>query len=184
MSPGLVSYRGRSECADSLVVKKYQGTNTANYAMSPPLRVSTNSYMIQGIRSNVLYTYQVIAREEKGLLGVDYNRSPKTIFTTDKMMQTNENDGHITEHPNIVTDCTKHMTEGLKYLTEDLKKITESPGHKSDETDDLEDEVNKIKATSSEVGSVEIFTTNEPVMAKKIEYKGILLVNTVKIMSI
>ena len=26
--------------------------------------------------------FQVIAREEKGLLGVDYNRSPKTVFTT------------------------------------------------------------------------------------------------------
>ena len=61
------------------------------------------------------------------------------------------------------------MTEGLKYLTEDLKKITESPGHKSDETDDLEDEVNKIKATSREVGSVEIYTSIDPVMAKKIQ---------------
>ena len=27
---------------------------------------------------------QVIAREEKGLLGVDYNKSPKTVFTTRK----------------------------------------------------------------------------------------------------
>ena len=26
----------------------------------------------------------MIAREEKGLLGVDYNRSPKTVFTTRK----------------------------------------------------------------------------------------------------
>jgi len=52
--------------------------------MSEPQEVSTNSYIVLDLLPNQAYTYQVIAREEKGLLGVDYNRSPKTIFTTHK----------------------------------------------------------------------------------------------------
>jgi len=82
-----VSWHGllrREDCADSLIIKHYKGTNTGEYFMSEPQEVSTNSYIVQDLLPNQAYTYQVIAREEKGLLGVDYNRSPKTIFTTHK----------------------------------------------------------------------------------------------------
>jgi len=82
-----VSWHGllkRDDCADSLIIKHYKGTNTGDYFMSEPQKVSTNSYIVQDLQPSQAYTYQVIAREEKGLLGVDYNRSPKTIFTTNK----------------------------------------------------------------------------------------------------
>jgi len=83
-----VSWHGllsRADCADSIIIKHYKGTNTGDYFMSEPKNVSTvNSYIVMNLLPSQAYTYQVIAREEKGLLGVDYNRSPKTIFTTNK----------------------------------------------------------------------------------------------------
>jgi len=80
-----VSWAGlleRSDCADSLIVKHFKGDNTNDFMMSDPLDTATNSYIVRDVVPNQMYTYQVIAREEKGLLGVDYNRSPKTVFTT------------------------------------------------------------------------------------------------------
>jgi len=80
-----VSWAGlleRSDCADSLIVKHFKGDNTNDFMMSDPLDTETNSYIVRDVVPNQMYTYQVIAREEKGLLGVDYNRSPKTVFTT------------------------------------------------------------------------------------------------------
>jgi len=82
-----VSWRGllqREDCADSLLVKYYKRDNTNDFGMSNELSVSTNSYIIRDVVPNIPYTFQVIAREEKGLLGVDYNKSPKTVFTTRK----------------------------------------------------------------------------------------------------
>merc|ERR1711874_703722 len=85
-----VSWHGllkREDCADSMIIKHYKGTNTADYGMSEPQSVSTNSFIVTNLQPSQAYTYQVIAREEKGLLGVDYNRSPKTVFTTKKTNQ-------------------------------------------------------------------------------------------------
>merc|ERR1711936_552496 len=67
-----------------LLVKFYRGDNTNDFGMSDTLSVSTNSYIVRDVVPNLPYTFQVIAREEKGLLGVDYNKSPKTVFTTRK----------------------------------------------------------------------------------------------------
>merc|ERR1711990_1165298 len=79
--PGLLQ---RADCADSLLVKFYKGENTNDFGMSDTLSVTTNSYIVRDVVPNLPYTFQVIAREEKGLLGVDYNKSPKTVFTTRK----------------------------------------------------------------------------------------------------
>jgi len=82
-----VSWHGllqREDCADSLLVKFYKGENTNDFGMSDTLSVTTNSYIVRDVVPNLPYTFQVIAREEKGLLGVDYNKSPKTVFTTRK----------------------------------------------------------------------------------------------------
>jgi hypothetical protein len=35
----------------------------------------------------ISHTYQIIARESKGFLGVDYNRSPETVFATSAINQ-------------------------------------------------------------------------------------------------
>jgi len=80
-----VSWAGlleRADCADSMLVKHYKGDNTNDFSMSDPLSVTTNSYIVRDVVPLQSYTYQVIAREEKGLFGVDYDRSPKTKFTT------------------------------------------------------------------------------------------------------
>jgi len=71
------------ECADSLIVKHFKGLQSSEMKLSDELPTTTNSYIVRDIVPFVEYTYQVIAREEKGLLlGVEYNRSPKTFFTT------------------------------------------------------------------------------------------------------
>merc|ERR1711902_326770 len=69
-----VSWHGllqREDCADSLLVKFYKGDNTNDFGMSDTLSVNTNSYIVRDIVPNLQYTFQVIAREEKGLLAVD-----------------------------------------------------------------------------------------------------------------
>ena len=71
----------REDCADSMLVKYYPGRNTNDYTMTAPLSVSTTSFVAENLVLGVSYTFQVIAREEKGLLGNDYNRSPEVIFT-------------------------------------------------------------------------------------------------------
>jgi len=114
-----VSWHGllkREDCADSMIVKSYRGTNTADYQMSDPMSVSTNSFIVKNLTPNQMYTYQVIAREEKGLLGVDYNRSPKTVFTTKKShSQVQRNDPLPTtqssnQHRNSVTENPRDVT--------------------------------------------------------------------------
>ena len=100
--------------------------------MSVMLKVSTKSYLVQDLQPKQAYTYEVIAREEKGLLGVDYNRSPKTVFTTNNAKN------------------------------------------------DVQEKVLKTPHPQEEVSNVEVYTTNEPVMAKKVEYKGMLLANKVE----
>ena len=58
----------------------------------------------------------MIAREEKGLLGVDYNRSPKTVFTTQKRnAQVNKDDPLPTtqssgQNTNLVTERPGDVT--------------------------------------------------------------------------
>ena len=64
-----------------MLVKYYPGRNTNDYTMTAPLSVSTTSFVAENLVLGVSYTFQVIAREEKGLLGNDYNRSPEVIFT-------------------------------------------------------------------------------------------------------
>eukprot|EP00092_Neocalanus_flemingeri_P053284 GFUD01062576.1.p1 GENE.GFUD01062576.1~~GFUD01062576.1.p1 ORF type:complete len:236 (-),score=47.69 GFUD01062576.1:63-770(-) len=126
-----VSWQGllkRGDCANLLLVKHSPTDNPNNYLMSLPLLVSNKSYLVQELQPGKTYSYQVIAREEKGLLGVDYNKSPKTKFTTDKK-------------------------NAMNYK------------------DPLADDPNDV--------SVEVYTTNEPVMARHTEYKGMVLANKI-----
>lgn len=76
---GLLKY---GECADNVLVKHYKGLDTSNYKISDPLPVTVTTYIVHDLSPNQEYTYQMIAREEKGLLGVDYNRGEKTVFAT------------------------------------------------------------------------------------------------------
>jgi len=71
-----------ADCADNILVKHYKGVYSSQYKLSDPLSIEATSYIVHDLSPNLEYTYQVIAREEKGLLGVDYNRGEKTTFTT------------------------------------------------------------------------------------------------------
>jgi len=80
-----VSWHGlldQGECADNILVKHYRGIDSNNYEISDPLDISVTSYIVHDLTPNQDYTYQVIAREEKGIFGVDYNRGDKTVFGT------------------------------------------------------------------------------------------------------
>jgi len=80
-----VSWAGKleqAECADNIIVKHYKGINSNDYHLSEPLPTEVTSYVVLDLTPNIEYTYQVIAREEKGLWGVDYNRGEKTTFAT------------------------------------------------------------------------------------------------------
>merc|ERR1712226_1000588 len=80
-----VSWAGKleqAECADNIIVKHYKGINSNDYHLSEPLPTEVTSYVVLDLTPNLEYTYQVIAREEKGLWGVDYNRGEKITLTT------------------------------------------------------------------------------------------------------
>jgi len=129
-----VSWEGllkHKECADSILVKQFKGEDSKAYKLSAVLNVSTNSYLVHDLMPNEAYTYLVIAREEKGLFGVDYNRSPKAVFATN-INPTDKPENVVTTTPTIASNVVK------------------------------------------------LYTINEPHMAKKIKYKGMLHANIVK----
>merc|ERR1712012_168043 len=64
-----VSWAGKleqAECADNIIVKHYKGINSNDYHLSEPLPTEVTSYVVLDLTPNIEYTYQVIAREEKG----------------------------------------------------------------------------------------------------------------------
>jgi len=100
------------ECADSIIVKHYKGDFTSDFFMSDPLDVGTNSYIVRDIVPLQPYTYQVIAREEKGFRGVDYNRSEKKKFTTKKANnEVNKDDPLPTVKNNDDSETVEHYAE-------------------------------------------------------------------------
>lgn len=75
---GLVDYL---ECADNFLISYWIKGSPHNYVLTKFLPPTASSTVIPGIKLNVPYVYQVIARENKGILGIDYNRSPHVPFT-------------------------------------------------------------------------------------------------------
>ena len=67
-------------CADQFVVKYWEAGSVKNFKMSKLVKNDVDAIILTGIKPEVTYTYQAIAREDKGILGVDYNRSPLTTF--------------------------------------------------------------------------------------------------------
>lgn len=80
-----VSWHGRidmRECADQFLVKYWQKNNPQDYQLTPLMHNNLSSVLIE-IVPRVEYTFQAIAREDKGqVLGIEYNKSPKTHFKT------------------------------------------------------------------------------------------------------
>lgn len=75
---GLVDYL---QCADKFLVSYWMKGSPHDYQLTKFLDPSVSSVVIPDIKLSVPYVYQVIAKEDKGLLGIDYNRSPHIPFT-------------------------------------------------------------------------------------------------------
>jgi len=78
---GLVT---RSECADQFIVKSWNKRNPNDYKMSDLLPLNQFSYIVTDLVPNQDYVFQAVAREDKGILGKDWNKSPKAYFRTSK----------------------------------------------------------------------------------------------------
>jgi len=76
---GLVT---RAECADQFIVKSWLTRNPNDYKMSDLLPTTQFSFIVKDLVPNQDYVFQAIAREDKGILGKDWNKSDKTFFRT------------------------------------------------------------------------------------------------------
>jgi len=70
------------DCTDNFVVKYWRRIYPRGYKMTELLDKSDRQYTLNGLHTNASYAVQVIAREDKGAIGVDYNRSPTIYFKT------------------------------------------------------------------------------------------------------
>jgi len=80
-----VSWEGlvtRIECADQFIVKSWLTRNPNDYQMSDLLPLTQFSYIVRDLVPNQDYVFQAVAREDKGILGKDWNKSPKAYYRT------------------------------------------------------------------------------------------------------
>lgn len=87
VSTVLVSWEGlitRKDCADQFLVKSGLVAAPSVFEMSQMLSTDTFTYIFTERSPENEYFYQVIAREDKGFRGIEYNRSPETLFTTSR----------------------------------------------------------------------------------------------------
>lgn len=72
-----------TECVDNFLVKYWEKSNPVDFKMtSSPFIGAVAAFMDIEVSPGQEYTVQVIAIEDKGLLGIDYNESPKLDFQT------------------------------------------------------------------------------------------------------
>lgn len=74
---------GDLECVDHFLVKYWLKTDPNNYKVTGAVDAGTFEMEIPAI-PNVYYHYQVVAREDKGSWGVDWNRSNTIEFKTSR----------------------------------------------------------------------------------------------------
>jgi len=70
------------ECADQFIVKSWNARNPNDYTMSNLLPLSQFTYVVTDLVPNQDYVFQVVAREDKGILGKDWNKSPQAMYRT------------------------------------------------------------------------------------------------------
>ena len=88
-----VSWKGivkNKECADLFVVKYWKNSSPSNFKMSEKVSTDIDGVILAGLVPRVEYSFQAIATEEKGLLGIDYNRSPIVKFSTSRLEAKNK----------------------------------------------------------------------------------------------
>lgn len=74
----------RIECADQFIVKSWNARNPNDYQMSDLLPTTQFSYVVTDLVPNQNYVFQAVAREDKGILGKDWNKSPQALFRTSR----------------------------------------------------------------------------------------------------
>ena len=76
---GLVNYR---HCTDQFLIKYWQKSDPIDYELTDLVSKEVNSIDIK-VTPKVEYQFQVVAREDKGIVGgIDYNYSPTIDFKT------------------------------------------------------------------------------------------------------
>lgn len=82
---GLVT---RIDCADQFIVKSWNVHNPNDYHMSDLLPLDQFSYIVMDLVPNQDYVFQAVAREDKGILGKDWNKSPGAQYRTNSQNPT------------------------------------------------------------------------------------------------
>lgn len=77
----------RVDCADQFLVKSGLISSPSLYTMSDMVSTQTFSMLIYDRLPEQEYFYEAIAREDKNWRGVEYNRSPHTVFATSRKNQ-------------------------------------------------------------------------------------------------
>ena len=84
-----VSWKGivnNKDCADTFRVKYWKkGRSATDYKMSEKVSTDIDGVVLDGIVPRVEYSFQAVAVESKGILGIDYNRSPIVKFATSRL---------------------------------------------------------------------------------------------------
>ena len=108
-----VSWKGivkSKDCADTYRVKYWKKGSAQNYKLSEKVSSEIDGVILEGILPRVEYSFQVVAIEEKGLFGIDYNRSPIAKLSTSRLETKNKksnNDNSL----NIVKVKSREKTE-------------------------------------------------------------------------
>lgn len=119
----LVSWEGlatQKDCADQFLVKSGLVASPTDYKLSEMLSTDTFHMVITDRIPEQKYFYQVIAREDKGWKGVDYNKSPETLFTTSRRKGNLKTNLLPPKPAQIYTTppTVQELTEGMEYETE------------------------------------------------------------------
>jgi len=95
------------ECADNFLVSYWIRGQPHDYKLTEFLSAQATGITISDLRPNVPYVFEVIARENKGVLGIDYNRSPKISFTISRSRRRPT----TTRQPSVVSPASDNKEE-------------------------------------------------------------------------
>jgi len=98
MTSVLVSWHNlvtRIDCADQFIVKSWMYSSPSDYKISDLLPTSMFSYVVEDLMPGIEYVFQVVAREDKGVMGKDWNKSPRARFATSRNAPTVQPGTHL-----------------------------------------------------------------------------------------
>ena len=108
-----VSWKGivkSKDCVDSYRVKYWKKGSEQNYKMSEKVSSEIDGVILEKIVPRVEYSFQAVAIEDKGLFGIDYNRSPIARLSTSRL-ETKKKKLNNDDSLNIVKVKSREKTE-------------------------------------------------------------------------